>query len=198
MDNNHISQVVEANKRALARIVYVSVTPDGSKITFGKGRIRQAFFVILSYIIILISLLLLAFSIDTDWRFVPIWPIIILLCIYTIRVETRSVTVNLDSRIVSIGGKWQKKYSFDWTDYQGYEVSCSVNGIPEDFYVKFQGRDIVRKIKLTNLTPLFRKHVSADDEALLALWECIEKEMVEVNNECYSSEFNEVEHVNIL
>lgn len=99
---------------------------------------------------------------------------------------------------MSIGGKWQKKYSFDWTDYQGYEVSCSVNGIPEDFYVKFQGRDIVRKIKLTNLTPLFRKHVSADDEALLALWECIEKEMVEVNNECYSSEFNEVEHVNIL
>ena len=191
MEKNHISQVVEANKRTLARIVYVSVTPDGSKVSFGKGRIRQAVFVTLSYIIILISLLLLVFSIDAYWRIALVWPVLILWCIYTIRVETRSVTADLDNRIVSIGGKWQKKYSFDWKDYQGYEMSCSVNDIPKVFYVKFHDRDTVRKIKLTNLTPLFRRHVSANDEALLALWECVEKNMNSCNAQILSVDYQQ-------
>ena len=177
MGDYHITQVIEANKQALERIINVSAAPDGSTVTFGKGRIRRAILVTSLYIIIIISLLLFVLSFQTDWRFAPIWPILILWCIYTIRVETRNVTVNLDSRTVSIGGKWQKGHTFDWTDYQGYEISCSVKDIPEEFYVKFHDRDHVRKFKLANMAPLFRRYVNASDEALLAVWNGIDDEI---------------------
>jgi len=36
---------------------------------------------------------------------------------------------------------------------------------------------VLSKYKLTNLTPLFRKHLSADDEAMIAIWRWIEDEM---------------------
>lgn len=179
MEDNHIRQVVEAYKQALARIVNVSVVPDGSTVTFGKGRIRRAILVALAYIIIIISLILFVFSFQTDWRFAPIWPILIFWCIYAIRAETRNITIDLDSRTVSIGGKWQKGHTFDWTDYQGYEITCSVKDIPEEFYVRFHDSNHVKKIKLANLAPLFRKHVSAYDEALLAVWKSIERGMAD-------------------
>lgn len=165
---------MEANKQALARIIDVSVAPDGSTVTFGKGRIRRVVLVILSYIVIIISLFFFVFSFQTDWRFAPIWPVLILWCIYTIRTETRSVTVNLDSRTVNIGGKWQKGHTFDWTYYQGYEISCSVKDIPEEFHVKFHDRDHIRKIKLANMAPLFKRYVSVYNDSLLALWNGIE------------------------
>ena len=78
---------------------------------------------------------------------------------------------------MSIEGKWQKAQTFDWTDYQGYEISCSVKDIPEAFYFKFHDRDTVRKFKLTNLAPLFRRHLSAYDEALMTICICIERGM---------------------
>lgn len=170
MEDHRIIQVVEANKQALARIIDVSVAPDGSTVTFGKGRIRRAILVTSSYIIIIISLLFFVFSFQIDWRFAPIWPALILWCIYIIRMETRSVIVDLDSRTVNIGGKWQKGHTFDWTCYQGYEISCSVKDIPEEFYVKFHDRDHIRKIKLANMAPLFKRYVSVYNDSLLAVW----------------------------
>ena len=173
MEDNRISQVVEANKQALARIINASVAPDGSIVTFGKGQIRQSVFVIASYIIILFSLLFFVFSFQIDWHFAPIWPVFILWCVYIIKTETRHVTVNFGSRIVTIGGKWQKEQTFNWTDYQGYEMSYSVMDIPEEFYIKFHDGGTVKKIKLSNLTPLFKSHDSTDEEAIIAVWKCI-------------------------
>ncbi len=41
----------------------------------------------------------------------------------------------------------------------------------------FGGKYIRLTAKLTNLTPLFKKHLQADDEAMTAVWKCIEDGM---------------------
>lgn len=177
MEDNQIAQVVETNRKTLARLVNVSMVPDASTVTICKGKIRRNVLITLSYIVMIISLLFFGVSFQIEWRMAPIWFILILWCIYIIREESKTVIVDMKLGTVSIGGKWQKNHTYAWSDYQGYEISRSVMDIPEEFYIKFQDKDNVKKIKLTNLTPLFKKHLQADDEAMTAVWKCIEDGM---------------------
>ena len=94
-----------------------------------------------------------------------------------VRIETRVFTVDLKERNVSIGGRWQRRCTYDWSSYRGYEIVRSVKDFPEDFYILFQDGSKERKFKLANLTLFLRRYNPTYYDALLDVWESIEDEM---------------------
>lgn len=177
MEDNNILRIVEENSQALNGIVDVTVNPDDSCIIFCRGKIRKIVITTLAYIVIAISLLLIVSCINDDWQLVPVWPVVILLCIYIVRIETRVFTVDLKERSVSIGGRWQRRCTYDWSSYRGYVIVRSVKDFPEDFYIIFQDGSKERKFKLANLTLFLRRYNPTYYDALLDVWKSIEDEM---------------------
>lgn len=84
MEDNNILRIVEENSQALNGIVNVTVKPDDLYVIFCRGKIRKIVITTLAYIVIAISLLLIVSCINDDWQLVPVWPVVILLCIYIV------------------------------------------------------------------------------------------------------------------
>ena len=184
MEDNNFLIVVDTNKQNTQRIVTVSTAEDGSTITFGQSHLRQTILMVLVYIV-LIPLLLICIWVSTEgyWSLMPAWFILILLLIYEVRTITRTITVDLKSERISVSGKWQKGYSILWSSYQGYEVLYTVKDIPETLWIKYQEGGQTKRLKLAELSPLLRSYSSSDFEALLTMWQAIEKEMEHPNRD---------------
>ena len=177
MENNDFLQIVETNKPSLKRLVSVTVSPDGKTVTFGHGRMRRLIVITIACLMILFSLLCLWVSIKQYMTMIPIWPIVILLCVCCVRAQTRIIMVNMNTGIVCVRGKWQRKSVYPWQNYCGHETLYSVKDFPETFYIKFRRGDKVRKISFVHLAPLLRRFYPSDYEAILTVWKGIEEEM---------------------
>lgn len=177
MEDKIILQKLEENSQALNGIVDVTVMLNDLCVIFCQGKIRKIVITTLAYIVIAFSLLLIVGCIDDYWQLEPIWTVVILLCVYIVRIETRVFVVDLKERNVSIGGRWQRRFIYDWSSYRGYEIVRSVKDFPEDFCIIFQDRNMERKFKLANLTFFLRRYNPTYYDALLDLWKCIEDEM---------------------
>ena len=177
MDNYVFLQIVGANKPSLERLVSITVSPDGKTITFGHGRMRRLIVITIACIMIFFSFLCLWVSIEQYMTMIPVWPIVILLCVYCVREQTRIIMVDMNAGIVCVRGKWQRQSVYPWDNYCGYETLYSVKDFPETFYIKFRRGDKVRKIRFVHLAPLLRRFYPSDYEAILTVWKGIEEEM---------------------
>ena len=96
-----------------------------------------------------------------------------------VRTQTRLITVDFKLKSVSIEGRWRKKQIFVWTAYRGNEIQYTVKRIPEQFYIKFQDGERVRSIKLTELSPLLRRYMPDNFQAVSAVWSNVEKALAQ-------------------
>lgn len=185
MDNNIIIQVFEANRAPLNKMMDLDIQPDGSIVKLRKKRVSRLMMTVTAYILIPVSILFIwaGYSLKT-WQVDVIFPFVLIWSIYVVRAQTKIIEINLSNKTISTNGRWQKHYSYSWDGYLGSETVYSVMDFPEEFFINFRKGGKTCKVKLADVNSLFRKSTETNYKALLAFWECIEKKMVEVNNEC--------------
>lgn len=181
MNDNNILQFVE-NNRVFARKMNLEVSSDGKTVIFGRKRTFTLLFSVLMYIIIIASLLMICGALANvkTWVIIPIFLFIILLCVFLVRKNTRTILVDMSEKRVCITGKLQKQFVFSWVNYLGVETLFSIMDFPEQFLIKFQDGPKVLKFKLANVTPVLHKYVPENYDAIKSLWECIESDMLSV------------------
>jgi len=185
MENSNILQVIESNRALLNKMMDLRAQPDGSVINLRKKRLSRLLSIVSAYILILLSILILCAGYSLGyWKVVAVSPFVLVWSIYVVRVLTRVVEINLVNKTVSTIGRWQKSRTFSWDGYLGSETVYSVMNIPEEFHIIFTNGEKNCKVKLADVNSLFRKSTETNYQALLAFWDCIEKKMDDVNNEC--------------
>jgi len=185
MDNSNILQVIEANRIPLSKMMDLGIQSDGSIVNIRKKRHSRLLSIVMAYILAPVSILFIYAGYSLGyWGVVAVSPLVLVWSIYVARVQTRAVEINLINKTVCTMGRWQKSRKFSWDGYLGVETVYSVMDFPEEFYIKFVNGEDTCKVKLADINSLFRKSTETNYKALLAFWECIEKNMVEVTNEC--------------
>ena len=185
MENSNILQVVEPYRTSLSKMMDLGIQSDGIVIKLRKKRLSRLLSMVSAYILIPLSIFILCAGYSLGyWKVVATSPFVLIWSIYVVRVLTRVVEINLVKKTVSTIGRWQKICTFSWDRYLGSETVYSVMNIPEEFHIIFTNGEKNCKVKLADVNSLFRKSTETNYQALLAFWDCIEKKMDDVNNEC--------------
>lgn len=175
MEDNQLVQVIEYYKEALARIVNVCVAEDGSTLCFGHQSLWRRVVTVMGYMLAVVLLLFAIAGFSTSWYLSTVCIFLLQFVIYTVRTQTRLITVDFKLKSVCIEGRWRKKQTFPWTAYRGNEIQYTVKRIPEQFYIKFQDGERVRSLKLTELSPLLRRYMPDNFQAVSVVWSNVEK-----------------------
>ena len=179
MEDNQLVQMIEYYKEALARIVNVSVAEDGSTLCFGHQSQWWLLATMIGYFLAVVLLLFAIAGFATSWYLSTVCIVLLLLVIYMVRTQTRLITVNFKLKSVSIEGRLRKKQTFAWAAYRGHEIQYTVKRIPEQFYIKFQDGERVRNIKLTELSPLLKRYMPDNFQAVSVVWSNVEKALAQ-------------------
>lgn len=179
MEDNQLVQMIEYNREALARIVNVSVAEDGSTLCFGHQSQWRLVATVIGYFLAVVFLLFAIAGFTASWYLSLVCIVLLLFAIHMVRTQTRLITVDFKLKSVSIEGRLRKKQIFVWTAYRGNEIQYTVKRIPEQFYIKFQDGERVRSIKLTELSPLLRRYMPDNFQAVSAVWSNVEKALAQ-------------------
>ena len=183
MEDNQLVQMIEYYKEALARIVNVSVAEDGSTLCFGHQSQWRLVATMIGYFLAVVFLLFAIAGFTTSWSLSMVCIVLLLFAIHMVRIQTRLITVDFKLKSVYIEGRLRKKQTFAWTAYRGNEIQYTVKRIPEQFYIKFQDGERVRSIKLTELSPLLRRYMPDNFQAVSVVWFNVEKALVQEDSE---------------
>ena len=174
----NIHQVVDAHRLALDRVMSLRLSEDEAKIVIGKKRFLSKMLTVLAYLIMFLTVLSMWAAVTLHyWMLAISCPFVVLLCIYMVRHQTKTVIFDFPKSTVTIKGLWQKTVFFPWSAYKEKEFVCSIMDFPEELYIIFQKGGKTCKIKLADVTPVLHKYNSANYDAVKALWKSIETKM---------------------
>lgn len=151
---------------------------ENNIITFGKGRLLRKLIAVVGYLAIVFLMMMSISSVSLGhYSFAVIFFVVALFLAYLIWRLTRLITFDLNQRSVRISGYLRKRIQYKWEGYLGTNTLYTVKDFPETFYMLFRRREKVNKVRLVDITPIFRKYRPSNYEAILSLWSKIENKM---------------------